>query len=37
MQATRKFKFCQDMHTRAVYELRRFCAKVKEEMYTPSV
>lgn len=32
VQATRKFKFCEDTHTKAVYELRKFVAKIKEEI-----
>ncbi|CAM9754888.1 unnamed protein product [Ectocarpus fasciculatus] len=32
VQCTRKFKFCEGAHTKAVYELRRFCAKIKEDM-----
>eukprot|EP00903_Cladosiphon_okamuranus_P007801 g7550.t1 len=32
VQATRKFKFCEDTHTKAVYELRKFCGKIKDEM-----
>ncbi|CAM9618880.1 unnamed protein product [Pylaiella littoralis] len=34
VEANRKFKFCEDAHTKAVYELRRFCAKIKEGMQT---
>ncbi|CAM9317353.1 unnamed protein product [Hapterophycus canaliculatus] len=30
--ATRKGKFSEEMHTKAVYELRKFCAKVKNEL-----
>eukprot|EP00752_Nemacystus_decipiens_P006238 g5627.t1 len=32
VQATRKFKFCEDTHTKAVYELRKFVAKIKDEI-----
>ncbi|CAB1103615.1 unnamed protein product [Ectocarpus sp. CCAP 1310/34] len=32
VQITRKLKCCEEAHTKAVYELRRFCAKIKEDM-----
>lgn len=32
VNATRKLRVEQATHTKAVYELRRFCDKIKEEM-----
>ncbi|CAM9156500.1 unnamed protein product [Ectocarpus sp. 13 AM-2016] len=32
VQITRKLKCCEEAHTKAVYELRRFSTKIKEDM-----
>ena len=32
VDAARKFKLKQETHVKAVYELRRFCGRIKNEM-----